>query len=96
MDKENTPRSFALSCPVPIRDYPVVLAAHGGGGRLMRDLIRRMFVSAFDDEALGDLRALAGVSKFPVRIKCALLGWNCLEELTGPDEAANMSPPETV
>ncbi len=33
------------------------------------------------DDDLGDLRALAGVSKFPVRIKCALLGWNCLEEL---------------
>jgi hydrogenase expression/formation protein HypE len=54
MDKEHTPRSFSLSCPIPIQDYPVVLAAHGGGGRLMRDLIRRMFVSAFDDEALGD------------------------------------------
>ncbi|MDX1393854.1 MAG: SUF system NifU family Fe-S cluster assembly protein [Gemmatimonadota bacterium] len=36
-----------------------------------------------EDTELGDLRALAGVSKFPVRIKCALLGWNCLEELTG-------------
>jgi len=35
------------------------------------------------DDDLGDLRALAGVSKFPVRIKCALLGWNCLEELMG-------------
>lgn len=33
------------------------------------------------DRELGDLRALAGVSKFPVRVKCALLGWNCLEEL---------------
>jgi nitrogen fixation NifU-like protein len=32
------------------------------------------------DKKLGDLRALAGVSKFPVRIKCALLGWNALEE----------------
>jgi nitrogen fixation NifU-like protein len=32
------------------------------------------------DRQLGDLRALAGVSKFPVRIKCALLGWNALEE----------------
>jgi nitrogen fixation NifU-like protein len=31
------------------------------------------------DKRLGDLRALAGVSKFPVRIKCALLGWNALE-----------------
>jgi nitrogen fixation NifU-like protein len=35
------------------------------------------------DEKLGDLRALAGVSKFPVRIKCALLGFNCLDELVG-------------
>ena len=35
------------------------------------------------DEDLGDLRALAGVAKFPVRIKCALLGFNCLEELVG-------------
>lgn len=39
--------------------------------------------SQLEDDALGDLRALAGVSKFPVRIKCALLGWNCLEELMG-------------
>lgn len=33
------------------------------------------------DRDLGDLRALTGVSKFPVRIKCALLGFDCLEEL---------------
>ena len=32
------------------------------------------------DKKLGDLRALAGESKVPVRIKCALLGWNALEE----------------
>jgi nitrogen fixation NifU-like protein len=37
------------------------------------------------DEDLGDLRALAGVAKFPVRVKCALLAWNCLEELVGQD-----------
>jgi len=37
--------------------------------------------SLLDDEELGDLRALAGVSKFPVRVKCALLGWNCLEDI---------------
>lgn len=35
---------------------------------------------AAKDKALGDLRALAGVAKFPVRIKCALLGFNALEE----------------
>ena len=32
------------------------------------------------DKKLGDLRALEGVSKLPVRIKCALLGWNALDE----------------
>jgi nitrogen fixation NifU-like protein len=26
------------------------------------------------------MRALSGVSKFPARVKCALLGWNALEE----------------
>ncbi|HKK07467.1 MAG TPA: SUF system NifU family Fe-S cluster assembly protein [Gemmatimonadota bacterium] len=36
-----------------------------------------------EDADLGDLRALAGVAKFPVRIKCALLGFNCLEEMLG-------------
>ena len=31
--------------------------------------------------ALGDLEALQGVRKFPVRVKCATLGWNVLEQL---------------
>lgn len=36
--------------------------------------------TASDDETLnlGDLEALQGVVKFPVRIKCATLGWNTL------------------
>ena len=29
---------------------------------------------------LGDLEALAGVRKFPVRVKCAALSWNIVEE----------------
>ena len=29
---------------------------------------------------LGDLEALAGVSKFPVRVKCAALSWNVVEQ----------------
>lgn len=35
---------------------------------------------AAKDRSLGNLRALAGVSKFPVRTKCALLGFNALGE----------------
>ena len=35
---------------------------------------------AATDRSMGDLRALAGVSKFPVRVKCALLGFDALQE----------------
>jgi nitrogen fixation protein NifU and related proteins len=35
---------------------------------------------AAKDRDLGEMRALAGVARFPVRVKCALLGWNALEE----------------
>ena len=37
------------------------------------------------DKQLGDLRSLAGVSKFAARVKCALLGWNALEEALKTD-----------
>jgi nitrogen fixation protein NifU and related proteins len=33
-----------------------------------------------DPNVLGDLVSLKGVVKYPVRIKCALLGWNTLLE----------------
>ena len=36
--------------------------------------------SIASDSSLGSLRALSGVSKFPARVKCALLAWNALEE----------------
>ena len=36
-----------LSCPFPIQQYPHVLMAHGGGGKLMQQLIEKMFTVAF-------------------------------------------------
>ncbi len=42
--------------------------------------------AALDGVRLGDLEALQGVVKFPVRIKCATLAWNTLEQ--GLDETA--------
>jgi nitrogen fixation NifU-like protein len=32
------------------------------------------------EEQLGDLAALQGVRQFPIRIKCALLGWTTLQD----------------
>ena len=43
--------------------------------------------AAARDAALGDLRALAGVSRLPVRLKCAMLAWGALAEaLTEQDK----------
>ena len=50
-------------CPIPISDYPIITLAHGGGGAIMRRLIRDMFAAAFgpgtlqshQDSALLDL-----------------------------------------
>ncbi len=51
----------------------------------LRDTFRDMVMGTTqpDDQAvvgsLGSLRALSGVSRFPARVKCALLAWNALE-----------------
>jgi len=45
--------TFATArCPMPIADYPNVLMAHGGGGRLTQMLIETMFLQAFSNPAL--------------------------------------------
>jgi len=56
----------------------------------VRALLRRfksmMSIESVDEQpgdadiALGDLEALQGVVKFPVRIKCAVLSWNTLAQ----------------
>ena len=47
---------------------------------------------------LGDIEALAGVRKFPVRVKCAALAWKTLElalERRGADDGDALSPVTT-
>ena len=50
--------------------------------RALVESIKRMMTGdeEGDPNAIGDLVSLKGVVKYPVRIKCALLGWNTLEE----------------
>ncbi len=43
---------FTLSCPIPIEQYPHVLMAHGGGGRLMHQLLEKIFLPVFGNPAL--------------------------------------------
>ena len=50
-------------------------------GRLVETMKGLMQGQAPDETVdLGDLEALAGVRKFPVRIKCAALSWNVVEQ----------------
>ena len=45
-----------------------------------RRLLRGEEVEESELDALGDVEALQGVRKFPIRIKCALLPWTTMEE----------------
>jgi hydrogenase expression/formation protein HypE len=52
-------------CPIPVCRYPSIVMAHGGGGRLMRDLIEQVFVAAFrsdDDAPLHDAATVSAPS----------------------------------
>jgi len=42
----------ASACPLPLNEYPRVLLAHGGGGRLMHRLIDTVFAPAFANSIL--------------------------------------------
>jgi nitrogen fixation NifU-like protein len=57
-------------------------AASGGAGATGPDDDERSGaeVAAAEGVALGDLEALQGVVKFPVRIKCATLSWHTLAQ----------------
>jgi nitrogen fixation NifU-like protein len=46
-----------------------------------------------DEDAFGDLVALKGVVQYPIRIKCAVLAWDVLQEaLDGAGEATGAQP----
>ncbi len=55
---------FTSACPIPIRQYPRILLAHGGGGKLMHELLEKMFFASFG-EAPANGRHDAAVLDFP-------------------------------
>jgi len=48
---EPTP-AFSQSCPIPLTDHQTIQLAHGGGGRLMHQLIEQLFLPLFENPAL--------------------------------------------
>ena len=48
------------------------------------------------EDEFGDLVALKGVVKYPIRIKCAVLAWDVLQEALGGAGGATGSEPHAV
>jgi nitrogen fixation NifU-like protein len=49
-----------------------------------------------DEEAFGDLVALKGVVQYPIRIKCAVLAWDVLQDALAGSGTAEGAQPHTV
>lgn len=45
-----------------------------------REVMRSRGTIPADEEVLGDAAAFSGVSRYPARVKCAMLAWVALEE----------------
>jgi hydrogenase expression/formation protein HypE len=60
--------SFTLSCPVPVTQHKAIVLGHGSGGRLTAQLVREIFLPAFDNPALRKLDDQAVLDAAPGRI----------------------------
>src|SRR5215468_7024977 len=49
------PDSFAISCPLPLTQHKTIVMGHGSGGRLTAQLVRDLFLPAFDNPLLRKL-----------------------------------------
>lgn len=56
-------QSFAISCPVPLTQHKNIVMGHGSGGRLTAQLVRDLFLPAFDNPLLRQLddQAVVGI-----------------------------------
>ncbi|MCC6343701.1 MAG: hydrogenase expression/formation protein HypE [Bryobacterales bacterium] len=64
----DSPDFDSLTCPAAPRDYPNIVIAHGGGGRLSAELVEQLFLPAFRNEALEDLGDSAVLHPPPGRV----------------------------
>jgi nitrogen fixation NifU-like protein len=69
-----------------IRAFKALMSIHES--KLEGDADGADLEAELDGVRLGDLEALQGVVKFPVRIKCATLAWNTLQQGLDETEAA--------
>jgi len=60
--------SFTLSCPMPVTQQKTIVLGHGSGGRLTAQLVREVFLPAFDNPALRKLDDQAMLDVAPGKI----------------------------
>ena len=58
----------SLSCPLPKLDYDTIQIAHGAGGKLSEELIRKVFLPCFGNPALEQMEDQAVLSRPAGRI----------------------------
>jgi nitrogen fixation NifU-like protein len=79
-----------------IRSFKAMMSIHeqsiGGPAEGDADEAGPNAAGLFEEDGLGELAALQGVVKFPVRIKCATLSWNTLAQGLDEAQADGLSP----
>lgn len=84
----STASTSILATEVTGEDVAHAMRTHAA----MKDMLTSKGEDPGDEEVIGDGVALAGVAKYPARVKCALLGWMALTDAlaqAGVDLAAS-------
>ena len=61
-EERNIDLSCGFTCPLPKINYDTVQLAHGSGGRLMADLIDKIFIKCFDNDLLNKMEDQANIT----------------------------------
>ncbi len=91
----------SLGCSISVASASILAEQVTGHTRaeaaVIHDAMHGMLTSrgqdTGDEQVLGDGIALAGVAKYPARVKCALLGWMALQDAL--NQAGATIPKET-
>lgn len=87
-------------CAISKASASLMTAAIKGKSRAEAELLFEKFHALItgkgDGADLGSLKAFAGVSRFPLRVKCASLGWHAMHSaLHGGEEIVTTAPAGT-
>ena len=85
-------RFTGRGCSISQASASMLTQAVRGKTRAEAEALVRRFVAlahgdadAAADKAMGELRALQGVARFPARIRCATLAWGALDDALKAD-----------